>query len=153
MYQVLKQSRDVVRFRRGKLGADIVDLARFELVKHIHGHMIEEYKIEPDSILLEQLTKMVTNRVYGYITREEFHRQLRLSREDGGGGFDIYMAADLSRYLEKLIAQGVSHFTQEQAAKPESSNLHAQQAKKFEDMDQGLFHRLANILHKNKKSS
>jgi len=153
MYQVLEQSRDVVRFRRGTLSTNTVDLARFELVKHIHGHMIHEYNIEPDSILLEQLTKMVTNRVYGYITREEFHRQLRIPREKGGGGFDIYMAADLSRYLEKLIAQGVSHFSQEQAAKPESSNLHAQQAKKFEDMDKGLLHKLTSIFHKEKQKA
>jgi putative ABC transport system ATP-binding protein len=150
MYQVLEQSHDVVRFRRGGRGAETIDMVRFELIKHIHGYMVNEYKIEPDSQLLEQLTKMVTNRVYGYITREDFHRQLRLSREDGGGGFDIYMAADLSRYLEKLVAQGVSHFSQEQAAKPDSTNLHAQQAKKFEDMDKGLFYKLTHLLHKTK---
>jgi putative ABC transport system ATP-binding protein len=150
MYQVLEQSHDIVRFRRGARGAETIDMVRFELIKHIHGYMVNEYKIEPDSQLLEQLTKMVTNRVYGYITREDFHRQLRLSREDGGGGFDIYMAADLSRYLEKLIAQGVSHFSQEQAAKPDSTNLHAQQAKKFEEMDKGLFYKLTHLLHKTK---
>lgn len=150
MYQVLEQSHDVVRFRRETRGPETIDMVRFELIKNIHNHMVEEYKVEPDSQVLDQLTKMVTNRVYGYITREDFHRQLRLSREDGGGGFDIYMAADLSRYLEKLIAQGVSHFSQEQAAKPDSTNLHAQQAKKFEEMDKGLFYKLTHLLHKTK---
>jgi len=94
---------------------------------------------------------MVTTRVYGYITREEFHRQLRLSQSDGGGGFDIYLAADLSRYLEKLIAQGVSHFQQHQEAKPDSTNIHAQQAKKFEEMDKSLFWKLTHLLHKKAK--
>ena len=116
----------------------------------MHGYMVEEYHVEPDSILLEILTKMVTNRVYGYITREEFHRQLRLPRESGGAGFDIYLASDLSRYLEKLIAQGISHFSQHQEAKPSSANLHAQQAKKFEEMNKGLLSKILSRLHRKK---
>jgi hypothetical protein len=150
MFDILERSHDVVRFRRGERNQNTVDMVRMELIKHIHGYMVAEYHIEPDSQHLEALTKMVTNRVYGYITREEFHRQLRLTREDGGGGFDIYMAADLSRYLEKLIAQGVSHFSQHQEAKPASANLHAQQAKKFEELDKGMFAKLAGMLHRKK---
>ncbi len=153
MFQVLEQSQDVVRFRRVHRDQTTIDLARFELIKHIHTHMVGEYKVEPDSRELEQLTKMVTNRVYGYITREEFHRQLRLPFEEGGGGFDIYLAADLSRYLEKLIAQGVSHFVQHQESKPESTNLHAKQAEKFEEIDKGLFGRLTHILAKKKQNA
>jgi putative ABC transport system ATP-binding protein len=151
MFQLLDQSRDVVRFRRVTPGQHTIDMARFELIKHIHGYMINEYKVEPDSILLESLTKMVTNRVYGYISREAFHTQLRMPREKGGGGFDIYMASDLSRYLEKLIAQGVSHFQQHQEAKPEDSNLHAAQAKKFEEMDKSILARFADKLHRKKE--
>jgi putative ABC transport system ATP-binding protein len=153
MFKVLKQSKDVVRFRRATREEKTIDLVRFELIKHLHGYMVNEYKIEPDSQLLEHLTKMVTSRVYGYITREEFHRQLRLSRDQGGAGFDIYMAADLSRYMEKLIAQGVSHFAQHQEAKPDATNLHSQQAKKFEEMDKGLLWRLTHVLSKNEPVS
>jgi len=144
MFQVLKQSQDIVRFRRVSRGQNTIDLARLDLIKNIHAHMINEFNIEPDSTLLEQLTKMVTVRVYGYITREEFHRQLRMPADEGGGGFDIYMAADLSRYLEKLIAQGVSHFQQHQEAKPDETSLHAKQTKKFEDMDKSM---LWKIMH------
>lgn len=151
MYQILSQSGDVVRFRRVTRDQNTIDLERTELVKHIHGYMVEECKIAADSRLLERLTKMVTARVYGYITREEFHRQLRLSADEGGGGFDIYLAADLSRYLEKLIAQGVSHFSQHQEAKPSSTNLHAAQAKKFEEMDKGILSKLTGMLHRHKK--
>jgi putative ABC transport system ATP-binding protein len=152
MFQVLEQSKDVVRFRRVHRDQNTIDLQRTELVKNIHAYMVHEYKLEPDSRLIEQLTKMVTVRVYGYITREEFHRQLRLPVDEGGGGFDIYTAADLSRYLEKLIAQGVSHFQQHQEAKPDSTNLHAAQAKKFEDMDKGgLLGTFKRLLHLQKK--
>ena len=147
LFQMLEQSRDIVRFRRGQHAPHAVDMARLDLVKNVHGYMVAEYKVEPDSQHLESLTKIVTNRVYGYITREEFHRQLRMAREDGGGGFDIYMAADLSRYLEKLIAQGVSHFSQHQEAKPDATNLHAAQAKKFEEMDKGFFSKFMGKLH------
>jgi putative ABC transport system ATP-binding protein len=151
MYQVLDQSNDVVRFRRSAMGENVVDLGRLDLIKHIQQYMIGEYRVEPDSRMLERLTKMVTNRVYGYITREEFHRQLRLPEEEGGAGFDIYLAADLSRYLEKLIAQGVSHFVQHQEAKPDATNLHAAQAKKFEEQDKGLLQKLSGILHRGAK--
>ncbi len=148
MFEMLERSKDIVRFRRAHQGSNTVDMVKMQIIKHVHGYMVEEYHVEPDSILLEVLTKMVTNRVYGYITREEFHRQLRLSRDDGGAGFDIYLASDLSRYLEKLIAQGVSHFSQHQEAKPDSANLHAQQAKKFEEMNKGFFERILHGLHK-----
>ena len=151
MFQVLEQSKDVIRFRRAANNQNIVDLARFDLVKNIHMFMVEECKVEPDSQLLEVLTKMVTTRVFGYITREEFHRQLRLAKSEGGGGFDIYLAADLSRYLEKLIAQGVSHFQQHQEAKPDTTSLHAQQAKKFEEMEKGFFDKLAHLFTKKEK--
>ncbi len=150
MYQVLEQSQDVVRFRRVARGPNTLDMAALDIVKNIQAYMVGEYKVEPDSILLEILTKMVTNRVYGYITREEFHRQLRLSREQGGGGFDIYLASDLSRYLEKLVAQGISHFSQHQEAKPDATNLHAAQAKKFEELDKGMFARLAGMFRHKK---
>lgn len=153
MYQVLDQSQEVVRFRRVSRNELHVDLERKELIKHIHAFMIGEYHLESDSQLTEVLTKMVSARVFGYITREEFHRQLRMPTEDGGGGFDIYTAADLSRYLEKLIAQGVSHFSQHQEAKPDSTNLHAQQAKKFEEQDKGLIHRIAGMLHHKKEKA
>lgn len=153
MFQVLNESKDVIRFRRVNHDQNTVDLARFELIKNLHRYMTNECKVEPDSQRLERLTKMVTSRVYGYISREEFHRQLRLSEEDGGGGFDIYLAADLSRYLEKLIAQGVSHFQQHQEAKPDTGNIHAEQAKKFEELDKGLFWKLTHILQRHKKDS
>jgi len=150
MFQVLEQSKDIIRFRRAANNQNIVDLARFDLVKNIHAFMVEECKVEPDSQLLEVLTKMVTTRVFGYITREEFHRQLRLAKSEGGAGFDIYLAADLSRYLEKLIAQGVSHFQQHQEAKPDTTSLHAQQAKKFEEMEKGVFWKLSHLFTKKK---
>jgi len=151
MFQLLNQSKDIVRFRREKHGEHTVDMAKMEIIRHIHGYMVAEYKVEPDSTRLEALTNMVTNRVFGYITRERFHEQLRMSQEQGGAGFDIYMAADLSRYLEKLIAQGVSIFYQHQEARPDSSNLHAAQAKKFEELNKGLLTRLMDkLLHRGK---
>jgi ABC-type lipoprotein export system ATPase subunit len=151
MFQVLNQSKDVIRFRRVSRDQNTVDLARRDLIKNIYSYMVSEYNLKPDSKLLEILTKMVTARVYGYITREEFHSQLRLSKNDGGGGFDIYMASDLSRYLEKLIAQGVSHFQQHQEAKPDETSLHAKQAKKFEEMDKGVLSKIMHVFSRNNK--
>jgi len=150
MFQVLEQSKDVVRFRRVTRDENTIDFERRKLIKHLHKYLIYEFHIEPDSRLLERLTKMITTRVYGYITREEFHRQLRLAEDEGGAGFDIYLAADISRYLEKLIAQGVSHFQQHQESKPEGTNIHAQQAKKFEQMDKSLLYKLTHLLHHKK---
>lgn len=151
MFQVLKQSQDVIRFRRVSRGKNTVDLARLDLIKSIHAYLIQECNVEKDSILLERLTKMVTTRVFGYITREEFHRQLRLSEDDGGAGFDIYLAADVSRYLEKLIAQGVSHFQQHQESTPDEKNIHTAQSKKFEDMEKGLLWKVTHLFKKHEE--
>lgn len=153
MFQVLMQSNEVVRFRRGGTREQAVDLARVELVKNLQQYVISEFSITPDTQLLDKLTKMITSRVYGYISREELHRQLRLSEDQGGAGFDIYLSADMSRYLEKLIAQGVSHFQQHQEAKPDATNLHAQQAKKFEEMDKGLLWKITHAFRKEKQTS
>jgi len=145
MFQVLEQAKDVIRFRRSAHDQHTVDLAKMDLIRNIHDYMVNEYHVEPDSIRLEQLTKMVTSRVYGYISREDFHTQLRMPIGEGGGGFDIYLAADLSRYLEKLIAQGVSHFYQHQEAKPDDESLHSKQTKEFEERNAPLVQKLAHM--------
>jgi putative ABC transport system ATP-binding protein len=152
MFQVLRQSQDIIRFRRASRDQNTIDLARLDLIKNIHQHMVHECNVEADSQLLERLTKMVTSRVFGYITREEFHQQLRLPEDEGGGGFDIYLAADLSRYLEKLIAQGVSHFQQHQEAKPDDSNIHKKQSQKFEEMEKGLLWKIMHMFNKHEKT-
>lgn len=147
IFTLLAQSFDVLRFRKEAYDEHTVDLARKELIQHIQGYLIHEYKIEPDSRLLEYLTRAITSRVYGYITGTEFHRQLRIPRDEGGGGFDIYMAADLSRFMEKLIAQGVSRYVRGQENKPKAGNLHVEQAKKFAEMEQrGFFGKILGKL-------
>jgi putative ABC transport system ATP-binding protein len=150
LFTLLDQSADVIRFRRAHDNKDVTDMSALDLVKQIQGYILTEYKVEPDSKQLEHLTKSVTSRVFGYITKEEFHRQLEIPVTEGGGGFDAYVGRDLSRYLEKLIAQGVSHYQQKQEKAPTKDNLHVQQAKKFEEMDKGILGKLSGMLHKKK---
>lgn len=153
LYHLLEQSHDIIRFRRAGKDKDALERTHLELIKNIQGYIIEEYRIETDSIQLEHLTKAVTARVFGYIPKDEFHKQLMLPVDQGGGGFDNYIARDLSRYLEKLMAQGVAHYAQKQEKGPTKDNLHALQAKKFEEMDKPLLSKIAALFHRKKEES
>lgn len=55
----------------------------------------------------EHLIEMVADRVTGVVDEAEFNERLSHTVRNGGLGLDPNEADDLTRYFEKIIAQGV----------------------------------------------
>ena len=56
---------------------------------------------------MERLSVIIANRMSGFIKKTDFKIQLGLPLEKNGAGLDKIEIHKLTRYLEKLIAQGV----------------------------------------------
>jgi hypothetical protein len=56
------------------------------------------------------LAEALSQRLQGYIRKEDFKILLDTPLEEHGAGFDPHMTHEITRYLEKLLAQAVAHF-------------------------------------------
>jgi len=106
--RVLVQSQDIVRFRNSVKQKDATDMNQQDLADRLACHLILEHNIELSPGQFKNLKQSVDVRVSAYIDKAEFKRQLMLQVDQGGVGIDMYVAHDIARHLEKLIAQGVA---------------------------------------------
>lgn len=103
---IMDQSEDIRRFR----SAQKSDAAFFQ--QHKFGERLVEYLLEEHGIRLpkkdqERLGELIADRVSGMSYEADFHGALEASRAKNGMGFKSNVADTVTRYLEKLIAQGV----------------------------------------------
>ena len=106
MVKILTQSRDVARYRKLKKKVKI-GTTHHEFVQRIRDHIIEEGAAELTPLQMERLSVIIANRMSGFIKKTDFKIQLGLPLEKNGAGLDKITIHKLTRYLEKLIAQGV----------------------------------------------
>jgi putative ABC transport system ATP-binding protein len=141
LFQLLDQSHYVTRFRRGGIHTIenmAADLSRAEIVETLKQYALNEHKVQASPQQLTNLSKSLSARVYGYIDKDEFIRQIMLPEGESGTGLDWYTANDITRYLEKLIAQGVSKYQHKLEKAPGTNTLHSEQAAKFADREKSL---------------
>jgi putative ABC transport system ATP-binding protein len=107
MKKILEQSLDVRRIRKRKENPNA--LVHSEgTVEEIRNYLLEERQLtDLSEAQKETLDGIIRNRVTGIIRKEEFKAQIALPLDQRGVGLDKRNAHDLSRYFEKLIAQGV----------------------------------------------
>ena len=106
MVKILTQSRDVARYRKLKKKVKI-GTTHHEFVQRIRDHIIEEGAAELTPLQMDRLSVIIANRMSGFIKKTDFKIQLELPLEENGAGLDKITIHKLTRYLEKLIAQGV----------------------------------------------
>jgi len=105
--QILKRSHEILRYRRSGHETQSVDTSMRGIVKDITDFLLKENDLEISAIQSRRLEDSVKNRIGGFIEKEEFKEQVRSPVEKGGAGIGHHLTHEVSRYLEKLIAQGV----------------------------------------------
>jgi putative ABC transport system ATP-binding protein len=109
MGKVRIQSRDIARFRELKQkGAPLT--ANHELVSRVERHVLAEFNIKMPDNQKAILSEALSQRLQGYIRKEDFKILLETPLEENGAGFDQHTTHEITRYLEKLLAQAVAHF-------------------------------------------
>ncbi len=103
---IMDQAEDIRRFRNSRK----LDTAFFQ--QHKFGERLVEYLTLEHGVRLtrlqqERLGELIADRVSGMAGEEEFHGALERPKTKDGLGLKNLTADAVTRYLEKLIAQGV----------------------------------------------
>lgn len=104
--KMLQQSADIRRFRARKDNDDIF-FGQFELAERLRDHIQKTLDIKLSEKQDEHMVELIADRVTGVTSEAEFSERLQRKVSTGGLGFSEKRADHLTRYFEKLIAQGV----------------------------------------------
>lgn len=104
--KMMGHADDVRRFR-AKRTDEGVFFSQHKLAERMKEHLTGLYHIRLDKKQDENMVEIIADRVTGVSTEEDFHSKTLASVRNGGLGLSENEADDLTRYFEKIIAQGV----------------------------------------------
>lgn len=104
--QMIHQADDIRRFRAKKDNAGVF-FSQHKLAERLRDHVLSMYNLKLNKEQDAHLVEMITDRVTGVIEDEQFNERLMLSVKNRGLGLVEKEADDVTRYFEKIIAQGV----------------------------------------------
>jgi hypothetical protein len=105
IFGLVQHSRSVERFRES-IHNDSLFMQQQKFIDDILSYLRQEVGYQVSTVQDALMRTAVSERVSGIIGATEFGDRLALPSEKGGMGFDERDAVLVSRYLEKLIAQG-----------------------------------------------
>lgn len=103
---VINQADDIRRFRN-QYGDRNVFFDQHRLAERLRDHLLKSHRMKLSKKQDENLIELIADRVVGVSGEDEFHAALATSVSSGGLGITHDEADDLTRYFEKIIAQGV----------------------------------------------
>ena len=104
--KILKESKDIQRYRRRLLHGDLFT-NQDELVNKIREYLMADYggKISPEQ--RAALKTAIFDRLVGNFRKEGFEKRLNTPLKDGGVGFNSQTAYNMTLHLEKMLIQGL----------------------------------------------
>ncbi len=105
IFGLMRYSRDVARFRES-IHDDGVFMHQRKIIERLIEYMTEEIGLTSTEDQLRVLRTAFTERIGGILTADEFLQRLILTPREGGAYYKEYDAELVTRYMEKLIAQG-----------------------------------------------
>ncbi len=103
---LFNQSTDIRRYRAKKEHEGIF-FSQHELAERLRTHIQETYKLRLSADSDANLVETIADRVTGVIFEDELNQRLQQPKKEGGLGLSAQKADNITRYFEKLIAQGV----------------------------------------------
>jgi putative ABC transport system ATP-binding protein len=107
---ILEQGRQIRQYRTRLQEKFFSDKQKERLIR-LRRELLDEFGKDVSPSQVAWLDEHIQSRVGGFITMEEFRDWLTLPPDRRGAGFGAEDARFISRYVEKLVAQGV-HLTQ-----------------------------------------
>lgn len=104
--KLLDQAGDIRRFRKQYDDAHVF-FNQDQLSERLRDHLLQAHKIHLSKKQDENLVEVIADRIVGVIGELEFHTRLGESVSSGGLGLSEQESDDITRYFEKIIAQGV----------------------------------------------
>jgi ABC-type sulfate/molybdate transport systems ATPase subunit len=104
--KLMTHADDIRRYRAKKDNAGIF-FSQHKLAERLKDHLIGMYRIKLSKEQDENMTEMIADRVTGVTEKNDFLIRSMEGIRKGGLALSEKEADDLSRYFEKVIAQGV----------------------------------------------
>ncbi len=104
--KMLTQANDIRRFRKQFDNAHAF-FDQHKLAERLRDHLLHAHKMKLSKKQDENLVELIADRVVGVSGEQEFLDKLSVSVSGGGLGLTFNEAEDITRYFEKIIAQGV----------------------------------------------
>jgi hypothetical protein len=104
--RMMKHADDIRRFRSRK-DNDNIFFNQHKLAERMRDHMVQVFRIKLSKEQDANLTELIADRVTGVIEDDEFNEKMTKGVRSGGLGFSETEADEMTRYFEKVIAQGV----------------------------------------------
>jgi putative ABC transport system ATP-binding protein len=103
---VMTQADDIRRFRK-QYDKSHVFFDQHKLAERLKEHILQAHRLPLSKKQDENLTEIIADRVVGVSSEDHFNAALQESVSKRGLGLSDAEADDITRYFEKLIAQGV----------------------------------------------
>ena len=103
---LVAQSTDIRRFRARKDNTGVF-FGQHELAERLRDHVQQAHNLKLSKDRDANLVELIADRVTGVTSEDDFHERLQNSVAKRGLGLPEKEADDVTRYFEKLIAQGV----------------------------------------------
>lgn len=103
---LLHQADDIRRFRAKKDNPGVF-FSQHKLSERLKDHLLEVYRMKLSKEQNANLTELIADRVTGVAGEVDFNQRLMQSVRSRGLSLTEHEADDMTRYFEKLIAQGV----------------------------------------------
>jgi len=104
--QILHQADDIRRFRKQNDKQNAF-FDQHKLSERLRDHLLQAHRMVLSKKQHDNLVEIIADRVVGVIEEVDFHERLQKGVSIGGMALTEKEADDVSRYFEKLIAQGV----------------------------------------------
>jgi putative ABC transport system ATP-binding protein len=104
--KMMEHSVDIKRFRARK-DNDNIFFNQHKLAERMRDHLVNQFRIKLTKEQDENMTELIADRVTGVINEAEMNERFSKSVRSHGLALSEKEADDLTRYFEKIIAQGV----------------------------------------------
>ena len=104
--RVITHSDDIRRFRARKDNANVF-FNQHKLAERLRDHLLQVFRIKLSKEQDNNLIEMIADRVTGVMEDAELNQKMLAGVRSGGLGLSEKEADELTRYFEKVIAQGV----------------------------------------------
>lgn len=104
--KVIHTADDIRRFR-AKKDNDAVFFTQDKLAERMREHLAKEHRIDMSKQQQTNMTELIADRVTGVADEAELNQRLMKGIRSKGLGLSESEADDMTRYFEKVIAQGV----------------------------------------------
>lgn len=104
--RIIKNSVDIRRFRARK-DNDAIFFTQDKLAERMSEHLAKQHRITLSKQQNENMVELIADRVTGVIAEDELNERLMKGIRSKGLALSEGEADDMTRYFEKIIAQGV----------------------------------------------